>query len=216
MQSMGRDRKRQIDGQRRISDTTGRDVAKVRASVDPRVIRTRTVLRESLLALLKEQDYEQITVRDICARAHINRGTFYRHYNDKDQLLGETATDTLDAVAAMDSPPSEGTTPAALVAWFEHAAEHAELYHLLLGRDGMIVFSKRVQTHIERLMAELFTGRDNEVPPDVTIRFLSSACLGVLSWWLERRMPCSADEAATWLWRICRSTDPLIPDIDDV
>ena len=54
---------------------------------DLRVIKTQTILYNTLLELLKEQPFEKIKVSDICQRARINRSTFYSHYNDKYELM---------------------------------------------------------------------------------------------------------------------------------
>ncbi|MCR5092152.1 MAG: TetR/AcrR family transcriptional regulator [Bacilli bacterium] len=56
---------------------------------DARVIRTKRDLRASLLALLKEQAFEKITVKTICDHASINKMTFYAHYQDKYDLLDD-------------------------------------------------------------------------------------------------------------------------------
>jgi AcrR family transcriptional regulator len=39
--------------------------------------------------MICEMDYEQITVKELAARARINRKTFYLHYAALDELLGE-------------------------------------------------------------------------------------------------------------------------------
>lgn len=44
---------------------------------------------EALLSLLLEKDFEYITVKDICARAGVNRSTFYLHYENTADLLAE-------------------------------------------------------------------------------------------------------------------------------
>lgn len=44
---------------------------------------------EALLSLLAEKDFEYITIKDICARAGVNRSTFYLHYENTADLLGE-------------------------------------------------------------------------------------------------------------------------------
>ena len=56
-------------------------------SQDPRAIRSRRWLQESLLALIEEKPYQTITVTDITERAEISRPTFYLHYGSKDELL---------------------------------------------------------------------------------------------------------------------------------
>ena len=45
---------------------------------------------EALLSLLEEKDFAYITVREICARAGVNRSTFYLHYENTSDLLRET------------------------------------------------------------------------------------------------------------------------------
>ncbi len=54
---------------------------------DPRIVRTMHTIREALLALMEEQGFERITVKDIASKAGLNRGTFYLHYADKFDLL---------------------------------------------------------------------------------------------------------------------------------
>jgi AcrR family transcriptional regulator len=45
------------------------------------------MLREALIELVLEKGIEGITVNEITERAMINRSTFYRHYEDKNDLL---------------------------------------------------------------------------------------------------------------------------------
>ena len=55
-----------------------------------RVRFTRAALREALISLMLEKPLVTITVKDICARADINRSTFYLHYKDVTDLLRTT------------------------------------------------------------------------------------------------------------------------------
>lgn len=45
---------------------------------------------EAFLSLLYEKDFEYITIKEICARANVNRSTFYLHYENIGDLLLET------------------------------------------------------------------------------------------------------------------------------
>ncbi|CAN5349766.1 hypothetical protein BH09VER1_BH09VER1_28230 [soil metagenome] len=55
--------------------------------LDPRVKRTRGVLRTALMGLLGEKSFEDVSVADVTERAGVNRATFYDHYMDKYGLL---------------------------------------------------------------------------------------------------------------------------------
>ena len=53
---------------------------------DRRIRKTRAVLKSSLLSLMKEKSVKHITVKELCDKADINRGTFYLHYTDIYQM----------------------------------------------------------------------------------------------------------------------------------
>jgi AcrR family transcriptional regulator len=55
--------------------------------LDPRVKRTRGLIRKAFLELLAEKGFQSITVQDIAGRAEVNRATFYAHFPDKYALL---------------------------------------------------------------------------------------------------------------------------------
>lgn len=50
---------------------------------------TACLMDEALLSLLNSKDFEFITVKEICAKAGVNRSTFYLHYETMDDLLQE-------------------------------------------------------------------------------------------------------------------------------
>ena len=54
---------------------------------DPRVLRSRQMLMESLLRLLSRKEFNDISVQEIADEATLNRATFYLHYADKNALL---------------------------------------------------------------------------------------------------------------------------------
>jgi AcrR family transcriptional regulator len=54
---------------------------------DPRILRSRGMLMDSLAKLLIEKEFEDISVQEIADEAQLNRATFYLHYPDKNALL---------------------------------------------------------------------------------------------------------------------------------
>jgi AcrR family transcriptional regulator len=61
--------------------------AEVTDSTDPRIVRSRRMLMDSLIGLLTRKEFEDISVQEIADEATLNRATFYLHYADKDALL---------------------------------------------------------------------------------------------------------------------------------
>ena len=58
-------------------------------SVDLRVQKTLDSIHKSFESLMIERPFEKITVTELCARARINKKTFYRYYQTIDSLLEE-------------------------------------------------------------------------------------------------------------------------------
>lgn len=50
--------------------------------LDRRTVYTKRVIKEALLDLIEGSDINEITIKEICAKADINRATFYRHFDD--------------------------------------------------------------------------------------------------------------------------------------
>ncbi len=50
---------------------------------------TSLLFNQALIELLNKKEYEYITVKEICAKAGVNRSTFYLHYDTIDELLEE-------------------------------------------------------------------------------------------------------------------------------
>lgn len=57
---------------------------------ESKYFRTAKRMDEALLSLLREKSFEYVTIKEICARASVNRSTFYLHYENIGDLLLET------------------------------------------------------------------------------------------------------------------------------
>lgn len=54
---------------------------------DLRVTKTHRALKKALYTLLEKQDFNKITVNDLCEEALVSRASFYQNFEDKYQLL---------------------------------------------------------------------------------------------------------------------------------
>ncbi|MEH7276353.1 TetR/AcrR family transcriptional regulator, partial [Neobacillus vireti] len=73
--------------------------------LDKRVQRTKLDFYNALFELLKQNKYEQITIKNIIDFAGYSRGTFYLHYKQKDDLLNEIINSLFnEAKKAVRSP----------------------------------------------------------------------------------------------------------------
>jgi AcrR family transcriptional regulator len=80
---------------------------------DPRIRRTRQLLKEALSKLVQTKRFDEISVQDIAEAATVNRATFYDHYTDKYALLEATVAGGFHELLNSRSVQFNGTCPAA-------------------------------------------------------------------------------------------------------
>lgn len=175
-----------------------------RKKTDRRVQRTLALLRDALMELIQEKGYDAITVQDITDRANVARTTFYLHFRDKDELLFEGMRVIYDELVERElrvaGENTLGFLDIASASDFEHVAEHAAFYRVMLSERGSMAFTVRVLDYlasvcltdmVEPLEAE---GKQPRIPPGFIAHILAGAQIGVMRWWLQNDMPHTPDE----------------------
>ena len=83
---------------------------------DARVRYTCKVIQDAFLDVLKEKPISRITVKEVCDKAEINRGTFYKHYQDCYDLLDKIEEEGLREFEKMLASIEAAGAQAALTA----------------------------------------------------------------------------------------------------
>ena len=68
---------------------------------DRRIRYTKQVIKDTLLQLLEKNHFAKITVTELCRMAEINRGTFYLHYYDMNDVLDDILNDMLSDTSSV-------------------------------------------------------------------------------------------------------------------
>lgn len=64
---------------------------------DKRITKTKKSLKTALIEMLDREDFEHVSITELCRKAEVSRITFYSHYNDKYALLDDIFSDMLQA-----------------------------------------------------------------------------------------------------------------------
>ena len=185
---------------------------------DLRIRRTHKFLQEAMIELIAEKGFDAITVGDIAERAMINRATFYRHYQDKYDLVANIFEETASQLVENMKPIHKDTRkdgsenpPEIWIQLFEHVAEHARLYRAMLGKNGSSWFAARMREHTIKLMleskrlwkqqAEPGQQSDPAMPQELPGMQLSHVLIGTIVWWLESEKSYTPRQVATWFYR---------------
>ena len=57
------------------------------------VIQTKKMIKDTFWEILEEKPYNKITVQDIVNRCHVNRNTYYYHFQDIPTLMTDSIED---------------------------------------------------------------------------------------------------------------------------
>lgn len=175
---------------------------------DLRVKRTRKMLRDAMIALAIQKGFATVTINDIVELAMVNRATFYRHYQDKYDLVESYLDELYDELHAVPAAaPTPGEPNPQLVKLFEHIRDNASFYRAMLGPQGYSGFGERIRRLTEatlnvRWQAMMPVDRRPGMPLPMVLSYLSHASYGALVWWLEGGMTYSPEQMARWLFQL--------------
>ena len=164
---------------------------------DARIIKTRRDLRESLLRIIEKKPFDKINVSEICADAMVNRMTFYKHYNDKYDLLNDVILDIKNKVLAkleMKYPHADIETDSLnyvlnLIEMVVDECMERRLIANFFLEDGLIM--TMVATTIEKFSSELLIQIDKKYHLRYSVDMLSAAMAGgasfLINYWLNHQ-----------------------------
>ncbi len=173
-----------------------------------RVRKTKYAVYEALTELLQGKPLEQVSVKELCSRAGINRSTFYNHYGSQYDVLREMGNELLADISGelSDTRANDPESVERQVAQcFRSARDHAQLFLLLL--DGSVdkTFADRLFSlpQIEALLGEALAGC-SEGERKMTIEFAIHGACALLVKWLGSGSPQSPEEEAALILRLAR------------
>lgn len=167
-----------------------------------RMTRTRDALCNALLVLLEEKAFEQITVKEITARANIGYATFFRRYSDKDGLLHDLVEQEIRRLITMSLPLLYSVdTLASTQALCSYVWEHRKLWTALLtGGAAAIVKEEYLKQALK--VAEDDTHDDGWLPAELSVTFSVTATNEILTWWLKQERPAHVNKIAEIINRL--------------
>lgn len=163
---------------------------------DRRARRSRKLLKESLLELMKRKTFSDISVRDVTDAADMNRATFYLHYAGTGELLRSVEEDLLEELQALvDAHMQETVAVGSVAPVFEpvldFAVENRETCTILFSSSEASGFFQAIQRLVHENGAPLVRSWFRPADPRLTdylLNFLAWGFIGLLSEWFEKGM----------------------------
>ncbi len=181
--------------------------------MDKRVIKTKKNLYEGLLEVMKEKEFEDIKISDICDKAITTRSTFYDHFSDKYELLNSLIKDLKDELN--NSIDSKNKEVKSLKEYYiilielllDHIDENAKIYNAILKKNNnSIVIDMLNDTVYKDIEKELEKHKNNQdIPTEIITKFYVTAVSNICIDYIRYPNKYKKEDLITYL-------DKLIPN----
>ncbi len=170
---------------------------------DHRVRVTQTLIRRAFTELLTQKPIQSISIKELCERAGINRGTFYAHYQDiydlREKIEDEMYRDiqrNLSPLLGAEAHASQMEITAGIFQWMK---ENSDMCAVVLGEYGDKEFLWKVLNLGQMVCKESYLRLFEKTSPERIewfYAYASSGCIGLLRKWLSENMETPAMEIA--------------------
>lgn len=93
-------------------------------------------IKEALIALLETDDFEAVTIAEICGWAKLSRGTFYNHFNKKEDVISWISSKWIIEYLENFEWSQEGWFEEIALEFFVRSKEHRDFLELIT-RQGL-------------------------------------------------------------------------------
>ncbi|MEM9777531.1 MAG: TetR-like C-terminal domain-containing protein [Chloroflexota bacterium] len=175
-------------------------------SVNRKVKYTKAVIKQSLFELLETRPLQQVTVKKLCELADINRGTFYTHYSDIHDLIGQLEVELSEKSRQMldFSDLQNLDWHDMFVDVFTHIKTNDADYKLIrLNPDSarcLDPFLGMIYQHYEALLIERSDLSDKM--REYAFTYLVKGCEGLFAQWTQNRFQESPEEMASLMSKL--------------
>ena len=189
---------------------------------DRRARRTRRLLKESLLELMREKCFSNISIRDVTDRADINHTTFYLHYADTTQLLQSMVEELMEEAqelinAHIQETVADGTMRPVFEPILDFVVENRDICTVLLENNKASHFTDHLQELIQKNGGKIIRAwfrPKNDRQLSYLLEFVTCGLIGLIMEWFRENMDLSKNELlATAELLVDGATSQLFKDV---
>ncbi len=151
------------------------------------VRKSKTVLlmQKALVDLLEKKSISDITVKELCIAAGVNRSTFYCHFSKMEDLFKDLEKQLIDQIPQRPEELNrfdyneklEGYSKA----FFEYIHENAGLFKIVLNRED----SDFKENFVKRVMGNFCPDKNASYITNLAYCFSVYGTLGIIQKWIE-------------------------------
>lgn len=181
------------------------------SNLDRRTKYSLRVIRAALFELLETRSLDAVTVTDICAKADVNRGTFYKYYRDVYDLFEKTEDEFIDKIHALfEQTQATGSgMPDFFNSVFRILSENKDLVQVARNREFTEQFTKKLLVFVLPQINELIADTDPSASPEeigLLSEYIMGGCTRVVAAWIAGDMAITADRMERYITEFIKNT----------
>lgn len=154
-----------------------------------RVFLTKKLLENALIKLLKKKSLYNISVRELCDEASINRSTFYKHFSSQFELFNYMEDSLLKGIDSIfgQTNNDEDILEAKLIKILKYLKENKEFSKLLLTNNFDPAFPQKLFSlkGINNAIKLTIHENENESVIKLVTSFIISGSFAIIRTWLD-------------------------------
>ena len=166
-------------------------------------IRSRRMIREAYMELLKEKDLSKITVTDIITRADLNRATFYAHYPDvrgvTEEIENEIIEKMLEVLKEFQFTSFFRNPAPLLLKISRYLEEDTDFYRILVRANGSEIFMEKLKKVFSDHMLN-----DSDIPEymrqskmvELRVCYFAGGIVNLYKQWFRGDLNCTLNDIA--------------------
>lgn len=176
-------------------------------SSDARAVKSGMALRGALLELVGSTPFDQITIRDLCAKAGIHYATFFRHFQTKEDLLSLIAREEISQLNRLTlSVLAEQGYHAGFHTLCSYVDENRCLWATLLN-GGAAAAMREEWLRQSTIAAQPRPRGESWLPTELGVLCAATLIAETLGWWLAQPKDAyGVDAVADILYRLVSSS----------
>ena len=183
---------------------------------DRRVRKSKESLKNSLIELMKEKPFNNITVKELVLKADLNRSTFYNYYCDIPDMLSKLEEELYNEflrtielhICKTDKRPELSKKAHDFIEdMCDVIKNNYELCKCIFSKNGDINFlfklEELVEKHLKKQVEEIYDGNIGKFSYEYS--FFKSGYIGILETWMKGGCKESSQEIADLTYKLIKN-----------
>ncbi|MCM3781647.1 TetR/AcrR family transcriptional regulator [Neobacillus mesonae] len=180
-------------------------------SLDRRIVKSKQALKDALIHLMQVKEFKEISITDLVQTANLNRGTFYKHYQYKEDILEEILDDVIsDLIMSYRDPYLHvevleiSKLTSAAIKVFDHVYKFSDFYILIVKSDKLSGFQSRICNVIKDLALESIAEHKPhpKINLDIHASYIAYSIFGIIIEWINEGLTYSPEYMSEQLLEI--------------